>query len=155
MHRWITALMMALLGAILFVAFVLQDIRIHPELAPGDLPWGLIIRYALAMTLGGALSGYLFAGLFGRGGLGGWLLAILSGVIATAIAGLFGSAFGLIPDMLTDGFSTAEIIQIAAGLLMLPLALIEQPWLALVVGAILIVTHLRCKISRAAPGTAG
>ena len=148
MHRWTAAAMMALLGAVLFAAFVLQDIRLLSKDAAGDLPWGLILRYGGAMTLGGALAGYLFSGLFGRSGIMGWCLTLISGLIVAAVAGALGSAFGLLPDALTTGFGTKQMIEIAAGLLILPLALIEEPWLAIVVGALLVITHLRSRMQR-------
>lgn len=148
MHKLVAALMMAIIGALLFSAFVMQDIRIHPELGPQDLPWGLIIRYGVAMTLGGALAGYLLCGTFGRGGVGGWVLALLGGVIAASLSGLLGSAFGLLPDMLSDGFSLSEAIQIVAGLLVLPLAAIEEPVLIPAVAALIAATHILCKRRR-------
>lgn len=149
MHRWVSSLIIALIGAVLFGAFVLQDIRIHPELGPQDLPWGLILRYGVAMTLGGALIGFLFCGLFGRSGFGGWLLAILGGVLAASLSGLIGSAFGLLPDLLADGFSTADAIQIGAGLLVLPFAAGGQPILLPIVATLIVATHLWCKRWRA------
>lgn len=148
MHRLIASLMMALIGAALFAAFVLQDIKIHPETEFADLPWNLILRYALAMTAGGALVGFMFCGLFGRNGVLGWVLALIGGVIAASISGLFGSAFGLLPDLLADGFSTSDAVQVAAGLLILPLAAIEQPMVLVIVLALIVVTHLWCNRAR-------
>ncbi len=152
MHKLVAALIMAIIGALLFSAFVMQDIRIHPELGPQDLPWGLIIRYGVAMTLGGALAGYLLCGTFGRGGAGGWVLALLGwvlallgGIIAASLSGLLGSAFGLLPDMLSDGFSLSEAIQIGAGLLVLPFAADEEPILIPAVVALIAATHILCK----------
>lgn len=148
MHKWVAALMMALTSAVLFGAFVIQDIRIHPELAPQDLPWGLIIRYGLAMILGGALAGLVFCGLFGRGAIGGWVVALLGGIIAVSVSGLFGSAFGLLPDMLSDGFSVSEAVQIGAGLLVLPLSATEEPILIPIVAGLIAATHILCKRQR-------
>jgi len=140
--------MMALIGAFLFGAFVLQDIRIHPELGPQDLPWGLIIRYSAAMVLGGALIGYLFCGFFGRNGIGGWMLAMIGGVLAASLSGLIGSAIGLSPELLADGFSAAELIRIAAGLLVFPLASLEQPVLFPLVIGMIVITHIFTKRAR-------
>ena len=148
MHRITAALMMALLGALLFAAFVLQDIRLRPDLPAGELPWGLMIRYGLAMTLGGAIAGLLFSGLFGRSGAGGWVLTLIAGILAAAISGVLGSAVGLLPELLTDGLNTTEIVRVAAGLLILPLAIVEQPWLAIVLVLLLVITHLRCHAAR-------
>lgn len=140
--------MMALIGASLFGAFVLQDIRIHPELGLQDLPWGLILRYSAAMTLGGALIGYLFCGLFGRTGAGGWVLALFGGVLAASLSGLIGSVFGLMPDLLADGFSTSDAIRIGVGLLVFPLASLEQPILFPLVMSMIIASHIWSKRAR-------
>lgn len=148
MHRTKAALMMALLGALLFAAFALQDIRIHPEIPAGELPWDLILRYAVGMTLGGALAGVAFSGLFGRSGIGGWVLTLLSGVIAAAVSGLLGSAIGLLPDLSADGLTSGEIFQIVVGLLVLPFAIAEEPWLIAPIAALLVGTHLWCRAAR-------
>lgn len=148
MIRRKASIMMALLGGLLFSAFVLQDIRIRPELSAESPPFGLILRYGGAMIIGGAVSGYIFGGLFGRNGAGGWVLTILAGITASVLAGLFGSLVGLLPDLIADGLSMKETVSIVAGLLVLPLALIEQPPLALPVICILALTHLWCKAAR-------
>lgn len=149
MKRSIAAGMMALTGVFLFAAFVLEDIRIHPEVPAGELPWGLILRYAVAMALGGAFVGFALAGLFGRTGILGWPLALIGGLLATSLSGLFGSVFGLLPDLLSDGFSVSDVIQAAAGLLILPFAAGDQPWIVLAVLALIIATHVLCRRSKA------
>lgn len=144
----IAALMMALSGAFFFVVFVLQDVRIHPELTWDQLPWSLIARYAVAMTAGGALAGVVFSGLFGRSGTGGWFLALLGGAIASLLSGLFGSAFGLLPDLLADGLTMAELIKVVLGALVVPLSVIEQPFLLIVLIGLVLATHELCKRAR-------
>jgi hypothetical protein len=142
--------MMALAGASLFAAFVGQDIRLRPaNMALADLPWGLILRYVAAMAAGGAVAGLIFAGFFGRRGVFGWVLAALGGLLATAISGALGSAFGLLPDLLADGYHSSDVIPVAAGLLVLPLAAGEQPLLLVVVAALVALTHVLCKRGRA------
>ena len=145
MQRWTVPLMMALLALSLFDAFVTQDIRSSPVADASNLPWGLILRYAAAMAAGGALAGLLFRRRFGRPGISGWVQAFLFGAIAATFAGLLGSAFGLMPDLMADGFSPADAIKIGFGLLILPLSIIEAPWLGLVVVGVIAITHLLCR----------
>lgn len=140
--RATVALMMAITGAMFFFVFVAEDASNIPDLKWSDLPLGLILRYLLAMGLGGALAGALMAGLFGRGGIGGWALAALGGVLATLIAGLLGSATGIVPDLLADGWQVADLIPILFGLLVLPLAMAGKPLIALVWLALIVTTHL-------------
>ena len=136
-HKSTVTIMLALASMLLFLALVFEDMG---ELAATDwsnLPLGLITRYFIAMGLGGALAGYILSGLFGRNGLLGWFLAIIGGVIAATFAGLIGSAIGLSPDLLSDGFQTRDVVAIGAGALVLPLALTGWPillpiWLTLV-----------------------
>lgn len=103
-----------------------------------NLSAGLIARYVIAMAIGGALAGWLFASLFGRRGVLGWVLALLGGLFATMIAGLFGSAFAMLPDLVANGFSMGDLIGIGFGLAVLPLGIASQlflaaGWLALVI----------------------
>ncbi|WP_111429692.1 hypothetical protein [Rhodobacteraceae bacterium DSL-40] len=146
--RTITTVMMALTGASLFIAFMLEDLS---GLAPDQsaaLSRMLVLRYILAMAIGGALAGWLLAGLFGRRGLRGWFLALLGGIVTALIAGLLGSAVGLLPDLLADGFSMGDLIAVAFGLLVFPLALAGQP-LLLALWLILIgLTHLWARRAR-------
>lgn len=144
----ITTAMMALTGLIFFAAFVSQDLGMLPNAETGQLPWGLIIRYAIAMAGGGALAGFLLRGLFGRGTFGGWLLAGLGGILASLIAGIFGSAFGLLPDLLADGFDMADLVQAAFGVLVVPLTILEQPILLLVLLGMIVGTHIMAKSAR-------
>lgn len=142
MIRPIAIVMMALTGSFFFFVFVAQDIRSLPDLDMGQLPWGLIIRYAVSMAIGGAIAGAILCGLFGRAGIGGWLLAFLAGILAATLAGLFGSAIGDLPDILSDGWSSSDIVRMVAGLLVLPLALAEQPALIIVLVTMVTMTHI-------------
>ncbi len=133
-------LTLALASMLLFLALVFEDIG---ELAAADwseLPLGLIVRYAVAMGIGGAIAGYVLTGLFGRAGVIGWGLAMTGGVLVATFAGLLGSAIGLSPDLLSDGYQTRDIIAIGAGALVLPLAVIGWPvllpvWIVLIARA--------------------
>lgn len=124
-----TALLMALAGAFFFAVFVSQDVRPNEDLSWRTLPWGLLVRYGVAMVLGGLLAGFLFGGLFGRRGVLGWLLAVIVGILALSLSGLLGSAVGLLPDLLADGYQPRDLVAVAAGVLILPLTLADQPWL--------------------------
>lgn len=148
MQKQITVLIMAVTGLLFFAAFVSQDIRVLPDVTWGELPWGLILRYALAMTFGGALAGFLFAGFFGRRGFLGWLLAIIGGVLSALVAGLFGSAIGLLPDLLADGYHTADLVRAGLGVLVIPLSLIEQPALILLLAGLVGLAHVMAKRAR-------
>ena len=75
--RTITTVMMALTGASLFIAFMLEDLSGLAADQSAALSRMLVLRYILAMAIGGALAGWLLAGLFGRRGLRGWFLALL------------------------------------------------------------------------------
>lgn len=140
--RYVSTLMMALIGVLLIAAFMAEDVVAQGDLAWADLPKGLMLRYLLAMAVGGALSGWLLAGMFGRGGLGGFLLGFLGAVLATLVAGLFGSAAGLLPDLLRDGWSGADLVPILYGLAALPLAFAGQPLLLLGWLVLMLFTHL-------------
>ncbi|WP_159099647.1 hypothetical protein [Alloyangia pacifica] len=140
--RYVTTLMMALIGVLLIAAFMAEDAIARGGVTWADLPKGLMLRYLLAMALGGALSGWLLAGMFGRSGLGGFILGFIGSVLATLVAGLFGSAAGLLPDLLRDGWSSSDLIPIFYGLAVLPLAFAGQPLLLVGWLVIMLFTHL-------------
>ncbi len=140
--KYVTTLMMALIGVLLIAAFMAEDVIAQGGLTWADLPKGLMLRYLLAMAIGGALSGWLLAGMFGRSGLGGFVIGFLGAVIATLVAGLFGSAAGLLPDLLRDGWSSSDLIPIFYGLAALPLAFAGQPLLFVGWLVVMLLTHL-------------
>jgi len=140
--RRIVTAMMAVMGAAFFFVFLLEDVADPARNAWSDLPWALILRYILAMGIGGALAGAALAGLFGRRGVAGWLLAALAGLVVVAVTGLLGSAVGLLPDLLADGWQMKDLIPIGFGLLVLPLALINNPLVLVIWLVLLAVTHL-------------
>lgn len=147
--RFITTAMMALTGAAAFIAFSAEDLAgLSPE-QRSALPFALIARYIGAMAIGGALSGWLLSGLFGRRRVRGWVLAVAAGLFATLVAGLFGSALGLLPDVLADGWDPGDLIAILAGLLVLPLAAAAQPHLLLPWLGLVALTHLWAGRARA------
>jgi energy-converting hydrogenase Eha subunit A len=148
MHKLVASGMMALIGALLFGAFVLQDLRSVPRENMADVPWDLVLRYSIAMIVGGALAGIMFCGLFGRRGIIGWCLAMIGGVIASLLSGVLGSVFGLLPELLADGFSPSDVVQVGAGLFVLPLAVAEQPALLLAFFVLVGATHVLCRRAR-------
>jgi len=148
MIRLIACGMMALTGAFFFSVFVSQDLRNLTDTQTGNVPWGLIVRYALAMAAGGAVAGLVFSGLFGRRGVGGWLLALIGGILAATLAGLAGSLIGDLPQSLSTGFSGDAIIRIFAGLLVVPLSITEQPIMAGVLLVMVALTHVLVKRAR-------
>jgi MFS family permease len=140
--RRVVTVMMAITGAAFFFVFLLADVADPARNAWSDLPWGLILRYILAMGIGGGLAGALLSGLFGRSGIGGWLLAAIGGCVVMAVAGLLGSAVGLLPDLLADGWAMNDLIKIGFGALVLPLSLVGNPIALLAWLILLAVTHI-------------
>lgn len=126
-RRTVATVGLALASMLLFLAMVFDDVSELTNASWSTLPIGLIARYLIAMGLGGAIAGHFLYGLFGRSGILGWFFAIAGGVVAATFAGLVGSAIGLSPDLLSDGFQSRDIIAISAGVLVLPFALIGWP----------------------------
>jgi hypothetical protein len=149
--RRIGALMMALVGALIFTVLLVEDVGLLPQGVSATLPWALIAQYALAMAVGGALAGALLSGLFGRRGAGGWLLAALGGIVASIVAGLLGSAVGLLPSLLRDGFDMGDLIAVGFGATLAPIALIGNPLRLAVWVALIVLTHLWCQRIRNRP----
>ncbi len=148
--RKTTALMMALNGLFFFFAFTIQDLRASETLSARSLPQALVIRYILAMAVGGAVAGLLTAGMFGRGGFGGWFLALLAGIVASVFAGMFGSAFGTVPELLKDGWHGRDFVPILFGALILPLAAAVRPTLLIVWLVLVLLTHAWARKARRA-----
>ena len=95
------------------------------------------------MAIAGAVVGWLLAGMFGRPGPLGWLLAALGGLLVALISGALGSAIGLLPDLLRDGWQTgADLIRIGGGALVAPFALAGQPLVALGWAVLVGITHV-------------
>jgi hypothetical protein len=140
--------MMAATGAGFFFIFVLQDLTAG-VVRWSDLPAGLVVRYIVAMGLGGGVAGWLLAGLFGRRGLAGWPLAILGGIVATTVSGLLGSAVAFLPDVLADGWDVVDVIPIVYGLAIVPLTFAARPTLFFVWLALIVATHLWARHARA------
>jgi hypothetical protein len=149
--RPVVAATLAFASAFFFVVLLFEDFA---DLAGADLsrlPWGAVLRYVAAMALGGALAGALLAGLFGRRGWPGWLLAGLGGVVATTFAGVLGSLFGLLPDIVSDGWQRRDAVAIGSGALVLPFAAVGWPFLLVLWAALIARAHLRARRLRA-PG---
>jgi hypothetical protein len=139
---------MALVGLLFFLIFVAQDFSHFDGMAPSDLPALLILRYALAMSLGGGLSGLVCAGLFGRSGAIGWILAVVGGLVAALLAGLLGSGVALLPELLADGYQASDLFKVLMGALVLPLSLGEQPVLGVLLLALIAAAHLLARKAR-------
>lgn len=146
--NWAVTIVLACASMLLFLALVFEDISELADTDWSDLPLGLITRYLIAMGLGGALAGYFLSGLFGKNGILGWLLAIVGGVVAATFAGLVGSAIGLSPDLLSDGFQTRDMVAIGAGALVFPLALIGWPILLPIWVALIFTAHILARKRR-------
>ncbi|MGV6803137.1 MAG: hypothetical protein ACWA49_02950 [Ruegeria sp.] len=138
--RLAATMMMAVIGASLFLLFLSRDLPdgLSDDWAKENI--GLVVRYVIAMTLGGAIMGYLLASMFGRPSWGGWVIAFFGGLISTLVAGAFGSFIGLLPDLLADGWQSTDLVSILFGFLVLPLAAAENTastliWLAMVFAA--------------------
>ena len=144
--------MMAVVGVLVFSVLLVGDMSLLPADSSVAVPWALVFRYGVAMAIGGALAGAALAGLFGRRGIGGWLLSLLGGAIASVVAGLLGSAVGLAPDLLRDGFQTGDLIAVGFGGVLAPIALAESwghlgVWLGLIA-----LTHILCGKARRPKG---
>jgi len=141
---------MAALSALMFLTVLYNDISTIVGPSAGDLPWMLIGRYVVAMIAGGAIAGFALMGMFGREGVAGWVLAMSGGFGATLLAGFLGSIAGLLPDRLADGFQAADLFAVAAGGLILPLAIHDWPWLLVLLPSVISATHLRARSKRRA-----
>jgi len=135
--RKTVATLMALSSALLFIALVAEDMGELTGLTFATIPWGLFLRYLLGMALAGALCGAALSSLFGRPGFFGWILVFAAGIVTATIAGVLGSFFGLLPELLSDGWQSQDMVAIGAGALVLPLAAIGWTpllavWIALV-----------------------
>ena len=142
------SLLLAAASALLFLALIFDDFGHLSETDWSELPLVLIVRYFLAMGVGGAIAGYALSNLFGRTGLLGWVLALIGGILAATFAGLLGSAIGLLPDLLSDGFQSHDILAVTAGALVLPLAMIGWPVLIPIWVCLVFLVHLLAKRQR-------
>ncbi|WP_297977620.1 hypothetical protein, partial [uncultured Amaricoccus sp.] len=140
--------MMALIGAGLFFVLLAGELPGRESADWDDLPTGIVVRYIVTMALGSAVAGWLLAGLFGRRGAAGWLLALLGAVAATMVAGLLGSALGLLPDLLRDGWQSSDLIPILFGLAVLPLAFVGKPLLLAAWLGLIALTHVWARQAR-------
>ncbi|WP_428928541.1 hypothetical protein [Marinibacterium sp. SX1] len=140
--RLVVTVMMALIGGAFFFGFLAEDMGRASDPGVENVGRGLVLRYIVAMAIGGALAGALCAGLFGHGGVTGWLRAVVGAVLASLLAGLIGSAIGQLPDMAADGLNMTEVISIGFGLVLIPLAMVGQPVMVAVWAALSVATHL-------------
>ena len=146
--RLLITVAIAVTSALTFAALLIEDLNGFDDLEFDDLPWGLILRYMVTMALGGAVAGFLLAGMFGRRRFGGWFLAILGGVVATLLAGLLGSFFGWLPDYLSPGNQPNALVSILAGALVPIFAFAGRPILFLLWVVLIVATHLLARRAR-------
>ena len=146
--RLLITLAITVTSALTFAALLIEDLNGFDDLEFDDLPWGLILRYMVTMALGGAVAGFLLAGMFGRRRIGGWFLAILGGVVATLLAGLLGSFFGWLPDYLSAGDQPNALVSILAGALVPIFAFAGRPVLFLLWVMLIVATHLLARRAR-------
>lgn len=146
--RLIVTIMMSFTGATFFFGFLTEEMGRVTEEQAQLVSRGLIIRYIVAMAIGGAVAGLICAGLFGRHGLPGWLLVLLGAIVVTLLAGLIGSAIGQLPDMAADGLNMTELISIGFGLVLIPLAMAGRPAMIAVWAVLMVVTHLLARRAR-------
>ncbi|MES0827719.1 hypothetical protein [Ruegeria sp. SCP11] len=151
--RLVSTISMALIGASLFLLFLSRDLSegLQDEWAREN--WGLVVRYVIAMLLGGAIMGYLLASMFGHAGLGGWIWAFIGGLLSTLVAGACGSLIGLLPDLLADGWQAKDLVAILFGFLVLPIAAAEKLgssviWLAAVAATHVLSKYVRSKLRK-------
>lgn len=110
--------------------------------------WVFVLETLIGHAAGGFLAGWALAGLFGRRGVAGWLLALLGGVLASLLAGLIGGAVAGVIGMAGGADLVAALILVGAGALVTPLAIAGAPWLgavwlAAIVGLHIVVRGLR------------
>ena len=136
---------MALSSALLFVVLLFEDVSDLVGAASTDLPWGLVLRYVLAMALAGAAMGAVLSGLFGRHGVVGWALAVVAGIVVATLSGMLGSLFGGLPDLLERGWRRADLIPLIAGAMVLPWAVAGWTWLLGIWLALVAFAHVRAR----------
>ena len=142
--RLTSAIIWGLMVAVFAVIFALQDV-LRAEDAQASAYVGTTIL-GVCHGLGGALAGYLLAGLFGRAGAGGWLLAILGTLVVVLLGGLFGGAFAALYGVVTGTTNLAtDFIRIGLGAVTAPLAIADSPWLGPLWIAVGVAAHLTCR----------
>lgn len=90
-HRWTIALMLAIAGAVYLWSALSTEIG---GIVRDNDDWPLILAWASAAAFAGAgIAGVIVASGFGRSGAAGWLVAAVSGAVATLLGGAFGGTF--------------------------------------------------------------
>lgn len=145
--RGIVALMMAIIAAAFVFLFLLEERPADPGAVEGLT--GFVTTKLISQAIGGAISGWLLAGLFGRSGVLGWVLAVLGGIVATLIAGALGGLVLSLPDIITQGFQAQEAINVALGAFIVPLAAAGKPMVAAAWAALILLTHVLALRERA------
>ncbi|MEM8731064.1 MAG: hypothetical protein AAGF79_14225 [Pseudomonadota bacterium] len=146
--RLTVIVLMAILGATFFFGFLSEDMGHVTEEQRDTVSQTLVLRYIVAMALGGAIGGAITAGLFGRHGVLGWLLGFVGGVLASLLGGFFGSALGLVPDLISSGFVLPDVVAVGFGFVLIPLSLVGEPLMVAVWLALVVITHVLARRAR-------
>lgn len=94
----------------------------------------------IGQAAAGFIVGLLLAFLFGRGGLFGWILAIVAGGLVSVVAGAVGTGLSdLIVSRDTSSLVIDRLSDLSAGAFVVPMSIAEAPvlgflWLTLVGG---------------------
>ncbi len=146
-HRLTSALIWGFMVAVFAVIFALQDVLRADN--PQASAYTDTTILGICHALGGAIAGYLLAGLFGRDGVGGWLIALLGAIVVVVLGGLFGGVFAALYGAVTGTSDLAtDVIRIGLGAVTAPLAIAESPWLAPLWAAVAAAAHLACRGAR-------
>ena len=138
------------MSAVVAAALAFQDVATLTGESMAEVPWGLILRYVIAFGLAGAGVGFVLAGLFGRRGPVGWLLAFAGWVFVSVLSGAIGSFLGLVPDLVGGAAPTGALISLASGALVPVFALSGRPVLILAWLALFLLTHVLARRHRRA-----
>ncbi|WP_068117150.1 hypothetical protein [Tropicimonas marinistellae] len=147
--RGIVAPMMAVISALLVLAFLLQE---RPEDASQlDGVGGFVTVQIAAQALGGAICGWLFASVFGQPRVFGWMLSVIGGFFLTLLSGAVAGALLSIPRALTSGLDLNELLRIVGGALTGILAYADQPVVGLGWLVLILLTHVLAARQRRSP----
>jgi len=127
------------------LAFALQDRASWPEDAARVIG-GDVALFAASQALGGAVAGFLLAGLFGRGGPFGWLLSILGAVLALLLGALAGGAVFGLRELVAGGQDLVlGLIRVGMGPLGIIFASAQAPLLAVALVLATALAHLAAR----------
>lgn len=127
-QRWTIALFLAIAGAAYLWAALSGQIANFSSQEDSSL---LVLAYVTAAAfLGAGIAGIIVASGFGRAGPAGWILAYISGAVATLLGGAFGGTF-ILP---VYGTITGPFVVVGYAR--------NNPWLFLVWAVLMAAVHL-------------